>query len=747
MEDRRSSPEPFLQDFEEKELNLREYFLVIVKRRWMILTIALFIVTLATVYSFLQTPLYKAGVTMYINRINYNIVPEVVTDTSSWMGYEAFFQTEYKLLKSKTLAKRVVDRIHLTSADLAGSGEKERPITLSDPAKLEEEKNEVSNALLGMVEINPLKNTFLCEISFITRDPKLTMMLANAWADEYINFSLESQYEYTQTAEDLISSQVKSLQLEITDKERLLQDYSRAKSVVKLDNDRSMSSHTLEDLNSALTAAVQERIGKEVHYKDVDSQGKNAVPEIMNSSVVQQLRAERASLERQYSDKSKLYKEDYPEMIRLKAQMNQIEARINQEEDQIYQNVLAVVRSDYMEALNKETALKGQIDKFKKQSIETNRGEFDYDRIKLELDNKRQLLDSLLRKQSETGVSVQVKERKATTIRIVDRAEVPGSIFSPNITRNVLFSVLLGFMVAIGFAFMLEYLDSSLKNADDVERYVQLPFLGIIPRYVISANSENGNSNRAIMKQDDTNQSPSEATDLLTLYNPSSVASEAFKTIRTSLLLSFPGTPPHTILVTSSRPGEGKTFVACNLAVSLAQLDKRVVLIDADMRNPRLHRVWSMKNEEGLSRYLTSEIQATSIVRQSQIKGLSLITSGAKTPRPAELLSSVRLDQLLKELENHFDHVVIDSPPVMPVADSLILAAKSKSVVFVIHGGVTPRDVVQMAKTKLSKSDAVMAGVVLNHIDLSDPYYYYSYYSNYSYRSGNEPKSSPKFLQ
>jgi succinoglycan biosynthesis transport protein ExoP len=747
MDDRRSVSQSSGSDFEERQLNLREYFLVVVKRRWMIFTIALFIVTVVAVYSFLKTPLYRAGVTMYINRINYNIVPEVVTDTSSWMGYEAFFQTEYKLLKSKTLARRVVDRIGLKPSDLLPPRERKNVASPSDPAKIQAEKNDTANALLGMVEINPLKNTFLCEISFTTVDPKLTMILANAWADEYINFSLQSQYEYTQTAEDLITGQVKALQLEIIGKEKLLQDYSLEKRVVKLDNDRSMSSHTLEDLNSAITLAVQERIAKEVHYRDVESQSKEAVPQVSSSTVVQQLKAEHASLERQYTEKSKLYKEDYPEMIRLKSQMDQIQTRIDQEADEIFRNVLAVVHSDYLEALNKENALEKQMEDFKKRSIEINRREFDYDRLKLELDNKRQLLDTLLKKQSETGVSVQVKERKATTIRIIDRAEMPSSIYSPNIKRNILFALMIGMVIAIAFAFVLEYFDSSLKSAEDVERHVQLPFLGIIPRYVISENSGNGGNSRALVKQEDTDQSLSEATDLLTLYNPNSVASEAFKSIRTSLLLSFPEAPPHTILVTSSRPGEGKTFVACNLAVSLAQLDKRVVLIDADMRNPRVHRIWSLRNDEGLSRFLTSDIQANTIIRASQIQGLSLITSGAKTPRPAELLSSSRLDQLLQELEGHFDHVVIDSPPVMPVADSLILAAKSKSVVFVIHGGVTPRDVVQMAKYKLSKSDAVMAGAVLNHIDLNDPYYYYSYYSDYAYRYGQQPKNPPKFLQ
>ncbi|PWT93164.1 MAG: hypothetical protein C5B54_02315, partial [Acidobacteria bacterium] len=264
------------------------------------------------------------------------------------------------------------------------------------------------------------------------------------------------------------------------------------------------------------------------------------------------------------------------------------------------------------------------------------------------------------------------------------------------------------------------------------------------------SDSDNGSSRQKhLAKQENPPASPTEAIDLLTHYNPTSVASEAFKTVRTSLLLSFPETPPHTILITSSRPGEGKTFVACNLAISLAQLDKRVVLIDGDMRNPRVHRVWGIRNDTGLSRFLTSDVKAGEVIRPSKVKGLSLITSGSKTPRPAELLSSHRLTQLLEQLKAEFDHVIVDSPPLMPVTDAVILAAKSNCVVMVVHGGVTPRDVVQMAKQKLVKSDATMAGVVLNYIDLTDPYYYYSYYSRYyAYRYGEQPKAlPPKFIQ
>lgn len=737
-------------EFEEKEINLREYFLVVVKRRWMILTIVLFIVTITGIYSFLQTPTYRSSATLYIDRGNYNIVPDVVSEQYSYQGYDNFFRTQYKLLKTKTLGERVVQRLNLTPADLADPKDKSKFKPAPTPEALERERKALADQLLTMVEVNPVKDTTLCEVAFVAKSPKLATALANAWVDEYVEYSISTRYEYTQKADEMLLDQIQSLQKEIAAQQKLLQDYSSDKQVVKLANDESMSSQTLEDLNKSLSEATQARINAQVHYQDLSSHGKQAVPDVMNNAVVIQMKNELATLERTYTDKSKVYKPDYPEMVGLKNQIDQTNQRISKEEDDAYSKVLSAAHAAYTEAANREKALLSQMDSAKRSTIESNRKEFSYDNLKVELDNKKALLDDLLKKQSETDVSANVAEKKATTIRVVERAEMPTGIYAPNISHNIYFSLLMGLIVGVGMAFLLEYLDSSLKNGEDVVRLTQLPFLGIVPTYMIGDDNAKGKDNaKAVVKHEDVNRSPSEATDLLTLYNPNSIASEAFKTVRTSLLLSFPEAPPKTILITSSRPGEGKTFVACNLAISLAQLDKKVILIDADMRNPRIHRVWNMKNEIGLSRFLTSDVKASEVIHPSKSKSVNLITSGIKTPRPAELLASKRLGKLLEELDVEYDHIIIDSPPLIPVADSLILSARVNCVILVIQGGVTPKDVVNMAKQKLAKSEAVMAGVVLNNIDLTDPYYYYRYYTNYGYGYGKEkdPSASPKFLQ
>lgn len=733
------------REVEDQEIHLREYLLVLVKRRWMIFIVLALVITASTIYSFRQIPLYRSTSSLYIDRSGYAFVPDVISEAYNWQQYESFFNTQYKLLASKTLARRVIERLNLTLMDVAPPAQKGNPKIILAGQKREEEIKQLTGQLLAMVEVAPVKGTNLCEIIFTTADPKLSMTLANAWAEEYVEYSLASQYQYTQKAEELLAEQIKTLQGEIADKEKSLQNYSLEKQVVKLDQDRSMSSKTLEDLNGALSVATQERISREVHYKDLQSANKDALPEVATSGIVQQLKTEHATLERQYTEKSKTYKPDYPEMVRLQSQMDQLEKRLDTETTEIYKKTLAIARSQYQEALGKENALQAQMQSFKRESTEMYRNEFSYERLVSEIDGKKQLLESLLKRQNETDVSAQLTEKKATTIRIVDRAEMPSGIFEPNIKRNLIYSVMIGLVMAVGLSFLLEYFDRTIKSSDDVERYAQMPFLGIIPRYIFPDEEQNNGSAKPALKPVNGNHRHS-AADLMSLHDPSSMVTEAFRTVRTSLLLSFPEAPPHDILITSSRPGEGKTFTACNLAISLAQMQKRVALVDADMRNPRIHHIWNVPNEIGLSGFLTSDAPLEDVLLPSDVKGLSLITSGRKTPRPAELLSSTRMDHLIQGLRQNFDHVILDTPPLMPVADSFILAAKCSCVVMVIRGGETPREVVQMARQKLEKSDAVLAGVVLNSIDLNDPYYYYSYFSNYPYRYAKEENKNEAAL-
>jgi polysaccharide biosynthesis transport protein len=460
--------------------------------------------------------------------------------------------------------------------------------------------------------------------------------------------------------------------------------------------------------------------------KSTDS---GSIPEIQTDPVVAGKRTEYSNLQRQYIEKSRVYKQDYPEMVRLREQLDGARQAYSTAIGEAHKAAIAAAYADYKEKLSEENALETQMEATRTHSMDMRQKELNYDAIQMEIENKKQLLALLLQKQNQTGVSAQVQEKATPTSRIVELAEMPTEIFEPKIKNNILFALLAGFAGSILLALLLEYFDRTLKTSEDVEHHLHLPFLGVVPYYATT--SGNGNS-KALAKQDETERAVERYNSYrVSSMDPSSSTSEAVKTLRTSLLLAFPGGPPRSMLVTSSRAGEGKTFTSSNLAVSLTELGKRVVLMDADMRNPQVHRVWNLNNKMGLSIYLASEAPIASILRPSSVERLSLITSGPSTPRPGELLASDRFLDLVKQLERDYDFLVIDSPPVLPVADSVILASCVKGVIMVVRGGATPREIVKTAKKKLSVSSGIIAGVVLNAIDLADPYYYYRYYSQY----------------
>ena len=715
-----------LEENDGSTVNIRDYLLILLKRRWLILSILVIAIAGTAVYCLKQTPLYRSRSILYFENRGFEFL-QGLSPAPTKLG-EPYINSQTTILRSKALAIRVIDEVRLSRSDLTSSGYKEKP---ADFKLSEIDKNAIANELSGLVQILPVPETNLVHIIFLTSNPELSKILANAWADEFREYSGSSDFEMTQQAEELLSGEVKTLQTEIAEKQKLLRDFSVKKDVFKLKGDVSIGEEYLRSLNVAFTDATRDRIAKEVTLREIRTRPKESLPQLSSSSMLHQLQTELSNLERTYADKQRLYKPDYPEMMRLQAQIDRVKERITQEMNTTYSRAVLIARSDYNEALYRENQLRDQLEQIRKQAAEGYLKEIDYDQLKQEIDNKKSLLTSLLQKRNQAGVSAQVQEKMPTIIKVIERAEAPTTRYSPNIKRMMLFSVLFGLIAGIVFALLIEFLDRSLKSPDDVEKYVQVPLLGVVPQFIPTGEqrralptpvSEEGNGNLPDHRR---------ARDLSAWEESQSVTSEALRTLRTSLLLSFPSGPPQSILVTSSRPGEGKTFIASNLAVTLSQLNKKIVLVDADLRNPRIHKVWGLQNSNGLTNFLTTQVTHDNVVQPSTDPKISVITSGSKSPRPAELLASNRFDELIQELSKEYDHVIIDSPPLLPVTDSVLLAAKTNTVLLVIRGGETPRDLVLQAKKKLMKCNPVIAGAVLNCINLQDPYYYYSYYSYY----------------
>jgi succinoglycan biosynthesis transport protein ExoP len=732
------------QESEESQTDLRNYLLALLNRRWMILVVLAIVVIGVAIYSFVQTPVYQSKAVLDLD------APTTLlfgSDPSSqpiyWSSRESFINTEFRVLQSKLLAKGVAEKVILTPELLKGV---KLPESETQPGQKKIEINQISTALLQMLSLSMIPSTNLCEIIFTTPSPKLSMVLANLWAEEYVDHRLDSMQEYTRRTEELLGDQVKYLTDEIAQKEKALHDYSLEKKIVKPDKTRSMAAEMLTVLNGALTQATQDRISAEVRYRAMQSANSDSVPEMANHVQLQDTRTQLSQLELLYNEKSKTYKPTYPEMVRIRGEIEQLRRKLASEGNDVRARVLSAAKSDYSEAISKERALQQQLEEAKRKSVEAGQKELSFDQLVMEIENKKQLLTLLLQKQNQTDVSAQGQQKKVATARVIEQAEFPRSVYKPNIKTNLLFSLLFGLMAGIALAFSFEYMDRSLKTPDDVERHLHLPFLGIVPQYSHEVdNGHNGSGKALPVKKEPSRALELYNVDLMTADDPTSSASEAMKTVRTALLLASPEGAPRSLLITSSRAGEGKTFIACNLAIALTQLDKRVVIVDADMRNPRIHRVWRLRNDNGLSIYLTNDVPLDSVFRPTPINRLTLIPSGPKTPRPAELLASPKFERMLEQLQNQFDFVILDSPPVLPVADSVILASRAKSVVMVVHGGDTPREVVKLAKRKLAASNALILGTILNGINLANPYYYYRYYSGYyySYYGKNDPADGP----
>ena len=722
---------------QERDINLRHYLGVVLKRRWLMLLITILAVAVAGLYCYIATPLYQARSSLYMNSNSYSFLPDVINSGVNIGRDETFFNTQYKILMSKSLATRIVKRLDLRSEDFAPPKKGVKPAPAVKKPLTEEMISGIAGTALGVVKIEPIRDTNLCEIVVTTADPKLSEKVANAWAEEYVEYSLAAEYENTQKARAVLDEQIITVRQGMADKEKALREYSLKREVVKLENQRSMSSQNLEELNVDLNDAKQNATAKEIEYNQIRAQNPSSVAAVMSSQSVQQLKTEYSRLEQQYAEKGKTYKADYPEMVRIRSQMDLLKKKIDQEINQVFQQTVGAAHTSHVEAQNKERALRSQLESMKRQVVEQKDKESSYDALVQEIDQKKSLIEYLLQKRNEAGVSDPVNEKKATMIRIVDRAELPKGIYSPNVIKTVLFAFLIGIGMSVAAVFLLEFLDRSFKTTEEVERYTHLPTLGVIPLHFMNEGNGNHPQEKALVKSGSSSRGD-HSIDLLSLYAPTSLAAEAIRTVRTGLLMSFPERPPHSILVTSSKAGEGKTFVSCNLALSLTQLDKKVLLIDADLRNPQLHRIWGIKNEKGLSRFLTSEDGIFDGIIPLPVTGLSLIPSGVRSPRPAELLASSKFQQLLQSLREHFDHIIIDSPPLLPVADSMIIAGKCDCVVMVVRGGSTPRDFVQLATQQLGKAEATIAGAILNGINLTDPYYY-SYYYSYRYY-GEQPK-------
>jgi capsular exopolysaccharide synthesis family protein len=616
-----------------EEIHFSEYFQVILRRRWVIITFFTVLFTTVLIGTLKQTPIYEATTTLLIEHKSPKVisVQEVTSmGAGDYASYREYYETQYKLIKSPTLLKKVADTLGLKADDTRKG-------------------NASVKKLLKAVKVAPVRNSQLVEISAEDPDPELAAKIANTVADEYIKQNLGRNINTANEAAVWLSKQIAEQKDKVMKSEIALQEYRLKNNI-------------------------------------------NVLPDMTGEAAIEDVKAEYAKLQAQLANYSQRYTDEHPKIIELKAQINSLKNKVQGLED-----------------------------------VDVGAQSMEYRVLEREFQTNKQMYEVLLTRLKEISVSSTLN---VNNLSVIDRAQVPMRPTKPKVKQNIILAIILGLFGGIGLAFVIDYLDNTIKSVEDVRNILEVHVLGSIPD---------------IEGKDESKK------DKIALYEPHSPVSEAYKTVRTEVcrLMEQSEGLKKVILITSAEPQAGKTTTVSNLGISLAQKGGKIVLVDADLRKPQLHKIFNLEKHSGLSEYLTDGINMTFIIKDTEIENLKVITSGKIPRNPAEIIGCARMKEFIGDLKERFDLVIFDSPPVISVTDSIILGDMVDCLIQVIRSGKAFVPVVLRARERLENIKARNLGVILNDLNIyHGDYYYYRYYRYYYGEDANRrtQRDSPKEL-
>ena len=721
-----------------REPHLYDYLLILRKHQWLILSFVLSVVTVAAIATFRMQPVYVATARIEIDRQNSNILPFQGVDAYDLMiDTDNYIETQSKILTSETMALETIRNSGLSALPQYSSSNGPSEAVATGSLANQKSPPELA-AFLASLSVKRVPNSRLMDVSFESTDPQLAARVVNAHIETYVQRNFQSQYDSTTRATTWLRDQLDELKIRVQKSEDARIAYERQNQIWTLDDKQNITTQRFADANRELTIAQTERVKKQAILEFAKSGNIDAVPQIQSDAALGEYQKRLSDATNQYREALDQFGPNFPRVKRLQSEIKDIQGDIQKEK----QNIIDTLDSEYRQAVARETMLGKELDIQKRDVNEMSGKMVEYNILKREAEANKILYDGLLTKLREAGVSAGLR---SSNIRIVDPAMVPSYPSRPAKARNVTLAFVIGLVGGIGLALMREYMDNTVKTPDDIEKLARLPSLAVVPQFEATGNG-NGPTGRQKLLPGFSSNGHEKRMELVAQHLPKSQMSEAFRALRTSLLLSRADHPPQVILVTSALPREGKTTAAANLAVTLAQLGDKTIVVDADLRKPGVGRLLNMTggNYAGLSSYLAgaSSLDAV-IVPHPTVPNLAAIPTGPLPPNPADLLSSHRVAEAIAELRKSFKFIVIDSPPIMAATDAVILSVQTDGVLLVVRSGETPKEAFTRTRDLLISVKCNILGVVLNAVDSSSPDYYYSYrYYPYSYGYGPQEAAS-----
>ncbi len=690
--------------------HLRDHWNILLKRKWWVIGTFLSAVITVGLITFSLTPSYRSASTLQITQDNPASIMGERDPLMAMAGQDSltrFYETQYLILSSRPMAYRIIESLNL--ADHPDY----QILREQNPEKSPVEINSIiADAFLKKLEVRPKKRSYLVDVAFESDDKRLAQQVPNAIAQEYVKFSMNTRQQSYALIKEWLEKELQQLGSKVEASEAKLYQHGQKKDFLSLEGKDNVIVGKYVDLNMLLTKAQSERAVREAQYRQIKEKGLDA-PLITNNLLVQKLREEAIAQEAKVSGINKIYDANYPQLQAEQAKLTDLRSRLNHE----VQRIGVSIEADYEVALRAENLLREAMASQKTQVVDLQNNLVQHHILKRDMQTNEQLYQALLARMKEASVA---STMVASNVAMIAPAEVPLKPYKPSKRYNLGLAAFFGLLGGVALAFAVEYFDDSIKTTEELERICRAPVLGVVP----------------LWRQDRKKDLEAKDARFSMLDQPNSMVAEAIRHVRTSVMLSCAGRPPGRIMVTSPNPGEGKTTLSINLAIAIAMSRGKVLLIDGDLRKPSVHRAFHKPGEPGLSNYLSGNAQVSEIVYPTESDNLFFIPAGTVPPNPTELTGSRAFTELLAELQGEFQHLIIDTPPIIGFADARALSSLMDAVLVVIRHHSTTRAAGQLTRQLLLQSHSASIGVVLNMVEsrkmgYNGYYKYYDYYNSY----------------